>query len=509
MKIAINFRSFIYSMSMLIATIFACLLALNVSWIGLILLLILVFAPITVVFLIKNRPEKYKIVTVVLSSILCFVAIIFFFVTVYTWTPSQIDDGVYKVSGCVEDNFVIDDERVVVLRNVSFDGEKINGKIKVYVNDEEKFFGLIPVGDRLEFSSYVSIRKLVDGFEVNANSLRTNIRYLTWINAENVSIYEGNQTLLDKVNGYVKNTLIDCMGNQYGVVAYGMLTGDKNEISSATRGDFSTAGLAHILAVSGLHVGFLTSVMMFVLNKLKVKKGVNFGVNTAILLIYCLFAGFSPSIVRASIMFLISGGAVVLGEQRDSLNSLGFAATCILTFSPFMLFEAGFVMSVGAVFGIANFSSVISEGLSKIKVPDFLANAISVSTSAQLGILPASVCFFGSLQLYSIIINVLLMPLMSVAFIAVFLALVVSIIPVFKFLVTATGFLIKILTITASFCAGLPLAQIQVFATPFALAIYPLYFVMGNFVGCKKKWILFTVCASIIVALLIVLLIVG
>lgn len=509
MKIAINFRSFIYSMAMLIATIFACLLALNISWLGLILLLVLVFAPITTVFLLKKRPQKYKIITVGLSALLCFVAIIIFFITVYTWTPSQIEDNVYKVSGSVEDNFVIDDERVVVLRNVRLNGEEVSGKIKVYVIDDEKFFSLIPIGDKLEFSSYVSVRKIVDGYKVNANSLRTNVRYLTWINAENVNVYEGNQTVLDKINCYVKNTLIDCMGNQYGVIAYGMLTGDKNEISSTARDMFSLAGLAHILAVSGLHVGFLTSIVMFLLRKLKVKKELNLCINAAILFVYCVFAGFSPSIVRASIMFLIAGGATILGEQRDSLNSLGFAATCILTFSPFMMFEAGFVMSVGAVLGIVNFSPIISRGLSKIKIPDFLANAISISTSAQLGIIPASVCFFGSLQLYSIVVNVLLMPLMSVAFIAVFLALIISIIPIFKFFVTASGFLIKIIATAAGFCAGLPLAQIPIYATGGSLLIYPLYFLMGDFVGCKKKWILSTACATVIIALLVVLLVVG
>ena len=80
-----------------------------------------------------------------------------------------------------------------------------------------------------------------------------------------------------------------------------------------------------------MHIGFLMLLITFLLSKLKTPRLANFGINTVVLLLYCLFAGFTPSVVRASIMFLIGNLATLLGEERDGFNALGLAAATTLT----------------------------------------------------------------------------------------------------------------------------------------------------------------------------------
>ncbi len=506
MKRIVNFRSFVYSTIILIAAIFSCVIAYNVAWLGFLMLMLVVFVPLCVAIALKNKIEHYKFVTVVLSSILAFVAVVVFFTTIYTWTPSEIESSSYCIKGVIDDNYVIDDKRVVVLRDATLDDIAVNGKIKVTVYDKDKYFHMVPIGDKLEFYGYVSVREIIEGYEINSDALRSNIRFYSWVNSDSVKISEGEQNLLDKINIYVKNTLVECMGNQYGVIAYGILTGDKNEISSSVRDSFSVVGIAHILAVSGLHIGFLMGIVLFVLRKLKIKKLHGFVISVVILFLYCVFAVFSPSVVRASVMFLVGGGAALLGEERDGLNALGFAVTIILTVSPIMLFEAGFLMSAGAVFGILNFSSVIIDGLRKLKLPQKIAQAVAVSASAQLGILPACVMFFGNIQLYSIIINALLIPIMSLLYVTVFVALILSIIPFLKFLLTASGFLVKGLVMVADFCAQLPLAQVLLTPHKTACLMYPAYFLMGGYVGCKHKKALVISLSIIMVIYILILL---
>ncbi|MCH5163892.1 MAG: ComEC/Rec2 family competence protein [Clostridiales bacterium] len=505
MKRAVNFRSFVYSAAILMLTILLCLLALNLAWLGFSLLLIAIFAPVILAIIFKKKLLLYKFVTIIMTACLCFVAVVMFFITVYSWTPSEVGNRVYWVSGTVDDNFVVDGERKVILKNLQLDNMDVPGRMQITVSDEEKFFELIPVGDRLEFAAYVFVRDLVSGYSINASYLRSNIRYVATVTAGNVKISEGKTTLLDDINSFVKNTLIECMGNRYGVIAYGILTGDKNEISSDVRDSFSAAGIAHILAVSGLHIGFLMAIMTFLLRKFKVKRLPTFITNAVILLLYTIFAGFSPSVVRASIMFLVLSGATLLGEQNDSFNSLGLASTVILTVSPVMLFEGGFVMSIGAVFGLINFTPLLVRLLTKIKMNEKIANAIAVPVAAQLGVLPVSVNFFGSLQLYSIIINIVLMPFMSLVFMAVFVSVLLSIIPPLKILVTLSGFLIKGLTIAADFCSALPLAQLTVSSTLISFLLFPLYFVVGEFFNCKHKKIVMASCGCVAILLIIIL----
>lgn len=507
MKVTVNFRSFIVSMLILIGSVLCCLLALNIPWLGFLMLFIVFVTPVAVAFIIKKKVPLYKFVTLIMAAVLCVVSAVVFFVTVYTWIPDEVETKEYTVKGLIEDNYVADYERIVVLKDLQLDGEAVAGKMKVTVDDKQKVFTLVPVGDTLEFSAKVTVYELVSGFTVNASALRNNIRYYARTSTSEVKIDKGEMSALDKVNLFVKNKLTECMGNSYGVVAYGMLTGDKNEISSSVRESFSAAGIAHILAVSGLHIGFLMLLITFLLSKLKTPRLVNFGINAFILLLYCLFAGFTASVVRASIMFLIGNLAMLLGEERDGFNALGLAATVILTFSPMMLFDAGFIMSVGAVFGIFNFAPIIAKALTKIKIPSKIASAISVSTAAQLGILPACIIFFGALQLYSVLINVLLMPIMSIVFIAIFIALVLSLIPIFKFLLTVSGFLVKGMIIVAQFCAALPFAQIAITSTRAVYAFYPLYFVSGGFLGSDKKR-LFSIVSWALIAIIILILLV-
>ncbi|MBE5730613.1 MAG: ComEC/Rec2 family competence protein [Clostridiales bacterium] len=508
MRITVNFRSFIVSMLILMGSVLCCLLALNIPWLGFLLLSIIVAAPAAIAFIIKKKVPLHKFVTLIMASALCVVSAVIFFVTVNAWIPNEIENKEYTVKGLIEDNYVADYRRVVVLKDLQLDGEAVGGKMKVTVDDKQKVFTLVPVGDTLEFTAKVTVSELVSGFTVNASALRNNIRYYARTSTGEVKIAKGEMSVLDKVNVFVKNRLTECMGNTYGVVAYGILTGDKNEISASVRESFSAAGIAHILAVSGLHIGFLMLLITFLLSKLKTPRLINFGINFIVLLMYCLFAGFTPSVVRASIMFLIGNLATLLGEERDGFNALGLAATAILTFIPIMLFDAGFIMSVGAVFGIFNFAPIIADTLTKIKIPSKIASAVSVSAAAQLGILPACIIFFGNLQLYSVLINVLLMPLMSILFIAIFVALVISLIPIFKFLLTVSGFLVKGMIIVAEFCATLPFAQIAITSTRAVYAFYPLYFVSGGFLGSNKKRLLSIISWALIAVIILILLIV-
>ncbi len=496
----VNFRSFIYSSLVLILAIFSCLVAMNIMALGIILLLLTIFVPVSLAVVFKKRLKPYIFVTVIMTAILCVVSSICFFVRTNTWLP-HFEDGTHSVEGVIDDLSDDGDGATLILTDLSIDGKDANGRLSLTIT------GAIPEwlssGDILDFEASVRSRRLITGFRVNASYLRSDIRYQARIAASSVKFSDGTPKF--SVSNFIKGKLIENMGSKYGAIAFGMLTGDKNEISDGVIKDFSASGIAHILAVSGLHIGVLAGIVSFILRRLRVKRLPTFLITSATLIAYAALAGFSPSVVRACVMYGVGGGAMLLGEQNDGFNSLGVAATVVLAFSPLMLFETGFIMSVGAVFGILNFSPMFVRGLKKIKLNKSLASAISVTVSAQLGILPSMISVFGYIQTYSIIINIIMLPFMSFAFIAVFVALLLSLIPPLGFVLKAASVLIRGMTVGASLGASLPYAQINVATSGAAFLLYPVYFIIGDFVNVKKVTKLFFLGLGVLLILLLIL----
>ncbi len=488
MRKLVNFRSFVYSAVLLILSIIACLVALNIAWLGVILLSCIILIPSIIVLIRRGCIEKYKIITVFLTSILCVISSIAFFVKVYTWIPSEIiQTYTYHIEGVIEDCYDSKDAKILTLKNLKIENSKVKGKMLLSVYNAHDSFDDSCIGYKVSFTDAIQLNTLVADFFINSMVLRSDIRYLASINNKKIEVTAQLPDLLSSVNVFIKHKFIDNMGDVSGGIAYGILTGNKNEISEENSEAFSIAGVAHILAVSGLHIGFLMALLMFILKRLRLKRLPSYIISAIVLLLYAFLAGFSPSVTRAVIMCLIGGGAVLFGERKDAFNALGTATTVILTLSPFMLFDVGFVMSVGSVFSIINFQPIFFRGLKKINIPDKLSNSIAISISAQLGILPPSMYFFGTLQTYSVIVNIVLMPLIAMAFIATFIALLISLIPFLSFVLSFAGSVIQILNTAASFCATLPFAQIAVHESSIVMLLYAYYFVIGDFFNAKNK----------------------
>lgn len=149
-----------------------------------------------------------------------------------------------------------------------------------------------------------------------------------------------------------KKRLNACMGERYGAVLSGILLGDKSGMEPETKELYQKNGIAHLLAVSGLHVSF---VGLLVYEWLR-KRGVSFLISAcfgmAILLPYAFMTGFSVSAKRAVIMFAVRMGAQISGRVYDMLTSLFLAAAVILGMTPLYLRDSGFLLSFGAILGI-------------------------------------------------------------------------------------------------------------------------------------------------------------
>lgn len=141
-------------------------------------------------------------------------------------------------------------------------------------------------------------------------------------------------------------------GEEAGIIS-AMVLGDKSELDSDTKDLFKLSGLAHILAISGLHI----SIVGMSIYRLLRKRGTPFGVagvvSSVLVILYGILTFGGVSTIRAIVMFLIMILADILGEGYDSLSAIGTAMIYVLIMYPYTVDSAGFVFSFGAVIGIA------------------------------------------------------------------------------------------------------------------------------------------------------------
>lgn len=135
-------------------------------------------------------------------------------------------------------------------------------------------------------------------------------------------------------------------------VARALLTGDRTALSDETSRVFRDGGIAHVLAVSGLHVGLLMAGVLFLLRRLHVRPWLQLACAAVLLLIYCRLLDFSAPVVRASILTIVLLLGRALRRPVDPLTSLACAFLLVLALRPMDLFSIGFQLSFLAVAGI-------------------------------------------------------------------------------------------------------------------------------------------------------------
>ena len=190
-----------------------------------------------------------------------------------------------------------------------------------------------------------------------------------------------------------------------------LLLGQRDGLPEETRDAFSKAGVAHILAVSGLHIGLLSGFLLLILRKF-LYPGAQTIAMAVFLLIYCWLLNFMATAVRASILLLAGMYARGRGRGADSLSVLSAAFLMILLVQPMDLFSNGFILSFSAVLGIYLLRDVFGRVLRFIR-SGRIRSSLSVTCAAFLGTGIPSAMLFHRLSLVALAINPVISLLLS------------------------------------------------------------------------------------------------
>lgn len=194
-----------------------------------------------------------------------------------------------------------------------------------------------------------------------------------------------------------------------------IVLGNDSYLDGENINQFRDLGLAHILAVSGLHIGILAGFLVSLMAYLGINRKINIGLTIAIIWFYAYIIGGPPSVLRANIMFSLLLLSELLREPYDSINTLFFALFLMIIINPFWIFGIGFQLSFIATFFIIYLTPKISEIFYPYdsKIIKSLAGILSV----QFGLLPIQAYYFNRIPLIAVVANLILVPLFSICLI--------------------------------------------------------------------------------------------
>ena len=240
-----------------------------------------------------------------------------------------------------------------------------------------------------------------------------------------------------------------------------ILLGSKENLDEDIYSLYQLAGIAHLLAISGLHMGLVGRGVYGLLRKLGASFGLAFILSMLLLLSYGLLTGMGASALRAFLMFGLAMFAKVCGRSNDLLTSAALVFLLMCLENPWILTQSGVWLSFGAVFAIGGIYPILQDFFLERDGPALLSSiqkSLLLSFSIHLFTVPILCSSYFQISVYSVFLNLLVLPLMSVVFLSGALAMVLGLvsIPIGMVAALPAHLILKLYTFLAGLFLKLP-----------------------------------------------------
>ncbi len=298
----------------------------------------------------------------------------------------------------------------IYVDSIVADGEMLKGE--AYFDNDQEDIGFV-IGDEVVIQGDLILQGLDFEDSYSFSMFNDGIYYRIRVD----SLGKGQNFLpknTEKIRSEVYHKLKETLGERVAGFSYSMLFGDKSYLYPYDKLSFQNAGAAHVFAVSGLHVGVLSGIVIWLLSRLRARSGTILILCSLILVFYAYVAAFSPSVIRASIMVVIMLLAKAAGMRNDALTTVSITALMLLCVKPFWLFDVSFLLSFSAVYGIVLLYPPLQATFKKLK---FFGKAIAINLAVNISILPFVLLFFGKFSLLTLPVNLIIIPLATMSYV--------------------------------------------------------------------------------------------
>ena len=271
----------------------------------------------------------------------------------------------------------------------------------------------------------------------------------------------------------------------------GILIGIRNDLSQDIENNFKESNLTHMLAVSGSHITYIILGLTILLNKANNKCSKI--VTVLFLLFFMALTNFTASVVRACIMGILMLVSKLVYKKIDTWNSLSLSCLIILFLNPYIILNIGFQLSFGGTIGIILLNKKMSDYIKKKvkvknKISNYIIDALVVTVSANIIIIPIMAYNFNTVSLTFWISNLLASPFMGMVVILGFITYMVSLISISisKIIAIPLNIVLIFLLEIAEICSKIPFSVIIV-KTPYIISIIIYYCVILLILSYKKN----------------------
>ena len=292
-----------------------------------------------------------------------------------------------------------------------------------------------------------------------------------------------------------------------------ILMGDKSNLDSEIKTFFSISGVAHILALSGLHIGIISGILSIFLNVFQINRLVKFLLFSILIILFTFLTGMQNATIRAGGMAIVFMFGFFLQRETNSLNIISIVVILSIIFFPSIIYSIGFQMSVLAVLGIFFFYPIFRNFFNKtIKLKNqttrYFINSISMTLSASIIVSPIIAMYFNLFSIISPLANLLIIPLFSFALIFSIISLIFSFIwfPIGEILSYSVEFILKICIQITKFASSFEYSAIQNHQNLLLISILSSIFIIYLFSSNQAKQFIFRLFSCAILIPLIILL---
>ncbi len=286
----------------------------------------------------------------------------------------------------------------------------------------------------------------------------------------------------------------------YASIFSGIFLGAKEYLPQKILELFQKGGIIHILSVSGLHVGILSFIIYLLTSSLSLSMRNKAIINITMLFCYAIITGASPPVLRSVFMVSIILIAWMFNHNTEIINSLCLALLITLIFSPNQLFSTGLILSYVITWSIIIFVPIFDNYFKKL--PDYLRPLLTTSLAAALASIPLSIYFFYTFSPISLLLNILIIPIVSIIMSAgVIFTFSIFILPILaKITAEILIFFITLLIKTNSIAVSLPGAYFYVPVIPLLLltSYFVFLFAISNPSSLIKKIGIFQILSVLI-----------
>lgn len=338
----------------------------------------------------------------------------------------------------LKENTVIVQGKIYKIENTAFgtniylkgveveNGEKNVSVKRIFVNTEK-----IP---NVKIGNIIKVRGKLRQFEEAANKGNFDSRkyYLSLgfygkieagtikvINSEYSGIrqglYELRMEIIERLEKLCSDNkgIFSIINNKNGIIG-AIILGDKTDLDSDIKELYSVSGIAHILAISGLHISFIGMAIYRLLRR-RFRFLFSAAVSIPVVLSFGIMSGFGISTIRAIIMFILKIIGEVLGRKYDAITAISLAGLVLLVQNPFVVCNSGFQMSFGAIIAIVLILPIVEEILN---TDNKIIKVLSANFTISLVMNPILAWNYYELPTFSFLLNIVVVPLMSVVIVS-------------------------------------------------------------------------------------------